>query len=39
MSIEYDKYLNEHRNNVKKGWEWIKENIPNLLCMRVNVMN
>lgn len=30
MSIEYDNYLNEHRNNVKKSWEWIKENIPEL---------
>lgn len=31
MSREYDLYLREHRENVKKGFEWIKENLPELL--------
>ena len=28
MSVEYDNYLLQHRGNVTKGWEWLKENIP-----------
>lgn len=28
MSVEYDKYLEQHRGNVANGWEWLKENIP-----------
>ena len=28
MSVEYDNYLDQHRGNVKKAWEWLKENIP-----------
>ena len=28
MSVEYDNYLEQHRGNVAKGWEWLKENIP-----------
>lgn len=31
MSAEYDKYLNEHRANVKKGYEWFKTHLPELL--------
>lgn len=31
MSKEYDLYLQEHRTNVKKGFEWIKENLPELI--------
>lgn len=30
MSVEYDNYLAQHRENVAKGWEWIKENIPSM---------
>ena len=28
MSEQYDRYLEEHRANVKKGYDWIKENLP-----------
>lgn len=31
MSRSYDLYLWEHRNNVKRAFEWIKENLPDLL--------
>ena len=31
MSIQYDKYLQQHKGNVKKGYEWIRDNIPELL--------
>ena len=31
MSIEYDNYLNQHKNNVYRGFEWIQNNIPDLL--------
>lgn len=31
MSKEYDLYLQEHRTNVKKGFDWIKENLPELI--------
>lgn len=31
MSREYDLYLQEHKFNVKKGYDWIKENLPDLI--------
>lgn len=31
MSIEYNNYLIEHRENVRKGLLWIKHNLPDLL--------
>ena len=31
MSKEYDLYLKEHRENVKKGFIWIRSNLPILL--------
>lgn len=31
MSREYDIYLQEHRDNVIKGYDWIKLNLPELL--------
>ena len=31
MSREYDLYLEEHRGNVKKGFDWIKEYLPELI--------
>ena len=31
MSREYDLYLREHRGNVAKGFEWIKENLPEVI--------
>lgn len=27
MSIEYDQYIEQHRANVRKGYEWIKDNL------------
>ena len=31
MSIGYDLYLEQHKANVRKGFEWIKENLPELI--------
>ena len=31
MSIQYDEYLKQHKGNVKKGFEWIRDNLPELL--------
>lgn len=31
MSKQYDEYLLQHRTNVKKGFEWIRDNLPELL--------
>lgn len=31
MSRSYDLYLFEHRHNVKRAFEWIKENLPEIL--------
>ena len=31
MSVEYDRYLVQHRYNVFRGYEWIKNNIPDVL--------
>lgn len=31
MSAQYDLYLQQHRANVYKGFEWIRENLPELL--------
>lgn len=31
MSRLYDLYLEQHKNNVAKGFQWIKENLPYLL--------
>lgn len=31
MSYEYDQYLQQHRNNVKRGFEWLLTNLPTLL--------
>lgn len=31
MSIEYDKYLREHRTNVYAAAEWFKHNLPDLM--------
>lgn len=31
MSIQYDQYLKQHKGNVKKGFEWIRDNLPELL--------
>lgn len=31
MSSQYDSYLERHKANVKKGFEWIREHIPDIL--------
>lgn len=31
MSIQYDNYLTQHKNNVFRGYQWIKDNLPELL--------
>lgn len=31
MSIAYDNYLTQHKNNVYRGFEWIKNNLPDIL--------
>ena len=30
MSVQYDLYLEQHRSNVRKGYEWLREHIPSL---------
>lgn len=30
MSVEYDLYLEKHKANVRKGFEWMQENLPEL---------
>ena len=31
MSHQYDQYLTNHKANVRKGFEWIRDNLPELL--------
>lgn len=31
MSFQYDQYLDRHKANVKRGFDWISENLPELL--------
>ena len=31
MSIAYDNYLEQHKGNVRKGFEWIRDNLPELI--------
>lgn len=31
MSVNYSKYLDQHTDNVFKGYDWIRENIPEIL--------
>ena len=31
MSFQYDQYLEQHRGNVRRAYEWICENLPELL--------
>lgn len=32
MSIAYDLYLRRHKANVRKGFVWIQENLPDVLA-------
>lgn len=31
MSVQYDNYLTEHKENVAKGFKWLQENIPEVI--------
>ena len=31
MSFQYDQYLAQHRSNVKRGYEWLCENLPDVV--------
>ena len=31
MSFQYDQYLERHRSNVKRGFDWLSENLPEIL--------
>ena len=31
MSRGYDEYLQQHKANVKKSYDWIKDNLPELI--------
>ncbi len=31
MSVDYAKYLDQHLKNVAKGYDWIKDNLPEIL--------
>lgn len=31
MSFQYDQYLARHRANVKRGFDWLSENLPGLM--------
>ena len=31
MSVQYDEYLEKHKKNVRKAFEWIRDNIPELM--------
>lgn len=31
MSVQYDEYLKQHKENVYRGYEWIRDNLPDLL--------
>lgn len=37
MSYEYDQYLQQHRNNVKRGFEWLLTNLPTVLTGQPDV--
>lgn len=37
MSINYDKYLEQHKANVFKGYEWIKDNMPEVTLGLKNI--
>lgn len=37
MSIQYNEYLKEHISNVSKGFEWLNNNIPEII--KLNIYN
>lgn len=36
MSFQYDQYLERHRSNVKRGFDWLSENLPEILSKATN---
>lgn len=34
MSRQYDLYLQDHKTNVRRGFEWIYENVPEILLVK-----
>lgn len=36
MSFQYDQYLAQHRSNVKRGYDWLCENLPEVVKDAVN---
>lgn len=45
MSDQYDRYLDQHRRNVCRGWEWLVDNLPDLFsevdlhAMKTQILN
>lgn len=45
MSDQYDRYLDQHRRNVRRGWEWLVDNLPDLFSqvdlhvMKTQILN
>lgn len=45
MSEQYDRYLDQHRRNVRRGWEWLVDNLPDLFgnvdlhTMKTQILN
>lgn len=45
MSDQYDRYLEQHRRNVRRGWEWLVDNLPDLFtkvdlhAMKTQILN
>ena len=38
MSFQYDQYLARHRANVKRGFDWLSENLPGLMTNTLGVI-
>ena len=45
MSDQYDRYLEQHRRNVRRAWEWLVDNLPDLFskvdlhAMKTQILN
>ena len=37
MSFQYDQYLTQHRSNVRRGYEWLCKNLPDVVENVANV--
>lgn len=37
MSYQYDQYLEQHKANVKKGFDWLQANLPDLMKVEPNL--